>query len=495
MITYTVMSYGGIRSPDSEVVFRTTESLVLRGSFAVSQELTWKGFGLTEGKNGKLYSLFGPLEAVAAVPFYAIALSINATGWYEKRPASVPVSHYTGDGLIEFVSGEIPHDLGPHALRAVVCLFNIVIGSLSVILFFLLVKALTQSEVSALLTTILYAFGTLVFPYTGTFFSEPLAAFFVMLSLYVLVRSDLNDAVLRNRYYSLLLSGIFCGLATATHITAILFVPFFCLYGMFSCHDKKQTIIKRAVVPGGIFMTGVGLIIALLGYYNYYRFGNILETGRAHSHMAYGVFVAPWRGLYGLLLSSGKGLLLYCPAVALSLILWKPFHRRYRLLSIMILGAALTRIFFIASRSDWHGGFCLGPRYMVMIIPLLILPLGVLVDMLLKERNKKYILAFAVFTLLCISEQIYFSVGEIFSFLHIVKWNGARFGIDVFENDFLYLNWDVSPLIYLLDEHRGSFMLNKVPLDNYTLWLCLVSLTVVALFIVYYRLLRKYRFD
>ena len=38
--------------------------------------------------------------------------------------------------------------------------------------------------------------------------------------------------------------------------------------------------------------------------------------------------------------------------------------------------AAIFRYAFIAARSDWHGGFSVGPRYLMMVIPFLLLPLA-----------------------------------------------------------------------------------------------------------------------
>jgi hypothetical protein len=156
------MSYMGIRVPDSEIVFRTTEALANKGTFAVSEELTWKGFGLAQGKDGNRYSLFGPLEAIAAVPIYKIAQFINDTEWYKIFPKSVPISFYIDDGLVKFTYGIKPASIEPHALRSIVGLFNAFICSICVYIFFTLIKKLTQSDKSALLTTILFAFGTLL---------------------------------------------------------------------------------------------------------------------------------------------------------------------------------------------------------------------------------------------------------------------------------------------------------------------------------------------
>ncbi|MBW7843976.1 MAG: hypothetical protein H3C40_14755, partial [Ignavibacterium sp.] len=68
LIVYGLFNYGGIRSPDSEIVFRTTESLLHKHEFAVQEPINWDYFGLARGKDNKHYSIFGPLESIFAVP-------------------------------------------------------------------------------------------------------------------------------------------------------------------------------------------------------------------------------------------------------------------------------------------------------------------------------------------------------------------------------------------------------------------------------------------
>lgn len=488
IVVFSMLSYWGIRAPDSEVVFRTTQALATNGNFAVSDDLDWKGFGLSKGKDGKLYSLFGPGEAIAAVPLYKIAESINRTSWYQDAPFLVGTSHYIDGGLLNYVDGITPDNLAPHALRTVVCLLNIIVSSMCVFVFYCTIKALTQSDQSALLTTVLFAFGSLILPYSGTFFSEPLATFFVMLSFFILVRNGGDQNSIGS--FSLLAAGVSLGLAIATHITAILFAPFFCIYGAFLIRKNVSSFINSSLVGASIFFAGFGLLLILLGYYNFARFGDVFETGRTVSEITYGTFVAPWRGLWGLLFGAGKGLIFFCPVIILGFLSWLPFHRKHRFLSFVILGAILFRVLFIASRSDWHGGICLGPRYLVMLIPFLMLPIGELVSEFIGRRNVKAVIMFALFSLACIAQQIYFSLGEVFSFLHSVKWSGMSHGVNVFKDDFLYLSWDLSPLFNLLDGHRGPLLLNSIGFSNYSLWFSIVSVAGLSLLLLYFYILK-----
>ncbi|HEY6951262.1 MAG TPA: phospholipid carrier-dependent glycosyltransferase, partial [Bacteroidota bacterium] len=455
-IVTTLLSYGGIRSPDSEVVFLTADALATEGTFGLTKDIPGlKGFGLPEGRDGKYYSIFGPGQSVFAVPLVKLAHRINETGWYRSFPDLIPVSHYVGNGLVKYVDGLPVGDPGPHALRTIVSSFNVVVCSLCACFFFLLVRMMTNSDLASWLVSILLAFGSLLLPYSGTFFSEPLATLFVVLSLYCLVWNDVHPGVPdRQKYLSLVSSGIFLGLAMTVHISAALYGPFFLAYALYPFLRTERTV-QRFLWVAALFSAGIVVFLATLGYYDYVRFGNIFETGRtASAQLQYAAYVAPWRGLYGLLFGSGKGILWFCPAVIAAAVVWRPFHRQYRFLSYTIITAVLFRVFFLACRSDWHGGFCLGPRYLLMTIPLLTLPLGIVVAQWVREENRRKLRYYFVLVFLCVSEQLYFSIGEIFSFLHTTKWNYSLHGVNVFKRDALYLDWDKSPLAYLLDYKR-----------------------------------------
>ena len=74
-------------------------------------------------------------------------------------------------------------------------------------------------------------------------------------------------------------------------------------------------------------------------------------------------------------MSPGKGLLFFCPIILLGLFAVPALLRRHRVLCLTLVSAVLGRLVIVASRSDWHGGFGPGPRYLLLIIPLLLVPL------------------------------------------------------------------------------------------------------------------------
>jgi hypothetical protein len=474
VLLFSATNFGGIRSPDSELVFRVGESIARGRGFEVPRRLElWEEFGVAEGRGGKLYAIFGPLESIVAAPGIRLASLIDASRWYDHIDW-LPVSFYVGNGLLEYLDGRKPASREPHALRFLVSFLNAILTALTCVVFWMMARMMIASRPAALFATALLGSGTLLWPYSGTFFSEPLATLLVLCSCALLVWADPAFCSRKDerRTRALLLSGVSLGLATAAHITAVLFAPFFIAY---SWHIGFRAARVRSKLSFVLFLIGLAGMLALLGAYNDFRFGSVLETGRSVqagglATTAYSRFVAPWRGLWALLVSPGKGLLLLCPAVIAGLLAWRAFHRKHRVLSYVLGGALVARLAFIASRSDWHGGFCLGPRYLVMAIPFCILPVLFWLQDQVDTKRVRNLALFATFTVLCASQQLYFSLGEIFSYYQLTKFKYARLGVNIFTNDRLYLDGEFSPLFNLAGGRLGPFWLHSSSVGVGTAW-------------------------
>ncbi len=486
LIVYGLFNYGGTRSPDSEIVFRTTESLLFRQEFAVQEPISWDYFGLGPGKDNKHYSIFGPAESIAAVPFLYLANYLKGQKIFlvdsSKVPLSFRVSNNNREAGLYYLENKRPANLTGHYERFIVSFFNVFIGALSGVFFFYLMLGFVKSNWVSFYITVIYSFGSLIFSYTGTFFSEPLCTLFIIISFLFIANNEddkqQSNKELRNYFFS----GLFLGLAVTAHISAVLSVPFYYLF-LLGQQSKIKFDLKRFILSGIYFTIGLAIFGCLLLYYNYARFGNIFETGRSAVPLFhYAIYTNPLPGLYGLLVGAGKGIFIYSPIVLLSIIFWKRFHKKYPHLSFSIIGMILVRIFFLASRSDWHSGFALGPRYLIIIIPFLFIPIGIgLKDIFEKKDLRKFIWV-SVFSFICIVQQLFFSIGEIFSYLHLIYIDKEKLGINVLVHDTLYLDWKYSPAIYLLDYKTGPFLLNPITSNNYHL-LLFASVIFTVLFL------------
>ncbi|MFH2066217.1 MAG: phospholipid carrier-dependent glycosyltransferase [Pseudomonadota bacterium] len=494
VILYSATNYGGVRSPDGEVVFRAGEAFS-QAKLAVESQLPWEGFGLPRGLDGRRYSLFGPTESILLVPFIKIAKMINKTEWYHHEAINIPLSFYIDDGLFKFITNQKPDVLKKqaHALRTICSWFNVIVCALVVMVFFLITEQMTSSLESAFIVSIILAFGTLLWPYSGTFFSEPLSILFILISFYYLVQNDKSVIVSASppAYKNLVYSGIFIGLSFTTHVSAILFFPFFLLYALYPYYEGVHKL-QRFCYPVICFCIGFGVFIILQMYYNYIRFGDIFEVGR-RAEIVYSHFIYPWRSLYGLLFSAGKGLLFYNPIILLGILCWYSFYKKHKFLAIIFIFVIFFRVLFIASRSNWHGGFCLGPRHLLMIIPFFLLPIGYWVKEKIQSSDYGIGLPAAIgFVFACMIQQIYFCIGEIFTFLHMIKLVFWNHGFDVFKNDWIYFTWKYSALYKLLEiNKRGPFLLQHFSMNHYIFFFCCSLLFVSLMISIGYCLLKR----
>ena len=473
-VLYALTHYGGIRSPDGEVLFRTCEALARDGSFAVAEGLAWRGFGTAAGRDGRLYAVFGPLQAVACVPFVRLGEAWLGEG--EGRAARLPfgISYHVDRGLFDAASGRRPSVPRPHALRFFASWLNVAVGAAAALLFLLLARTVAGRPEPACLAALLFAVGSLAWPYAGTFFSEPLAGALAVAALARLARADPRLASPPTGGAAASAgAGLLAGLSTAVHLTSALFLPPFALYAVATAPRGERA--RR----GAAFAAGAALPLAALALHNSLRFGSPLETGRgvdpaAAAALGYGRFVAPWEGLAGLLASSGKGLLFYAPAVLLGLAAWPALRRRSPALAWTLAGAALLRLLFVAARSDWHGGFALGPRLLVTLVPFLLLPVAAW----LAERPARWRIAGAVL-LAAAAQQLYFALAEPFVYLHLTNRPDGDWA------------WEVSPLLHLWEAPVGPFWLAGRGLPLALAWLAGALLLLPALAFATARLARR----
>lgn len=470
LLVNLVAWYGGIRSPDGEVVFETCEALYERGTFAVTGVSRWTGFGLAPGADGRQYSVFGPGQSVACVPTLAAARAAERAGVYPSAAMPAPsASFYVGDGLEDFVRARPPDDARAHAARMIASLLEPIVAALAAAAFWRIASVAARHPAAAAGATALFVAGSPMWPYSGTFFSEPLATSLLLAAIVCFRGSRSGWAVL---------GGLCLGAAVTAHVTALLAVPFLVAWAAVVAPDRRI-----AVVGGSL---GVAAALLLLMGYDLARFGDPLETGRwADPALArsfgYGVFVAPWRGLYGLLASPGKGLVFYMPATLLALWAWPSFRRRSPALAWLVAAMFVVRVVFVASRSDWHGGFSLGPRLLVQVVPFVLLSIVSWLDERLAARDRRALALFAVVSIACIAQQAAFVIGEPFSFYQKFRIMGLLRHVDVFAGDRIFLDASFSPALHLLQHPmRGSWLLRHVPVGQGVLWFGVSSLLAVG---------------
>jgi hypothetical protein len=124
---------------------------------------------------------------------------------------------------------------------------------------------------------------------------------------------------------------------------------------------------------------------ALLGAYNLACFGGVFELSSAHERAAafrslasaglFGISLPSPEILLRLLADPSKGLLVFSPF----LLLWPAALRASRAAlpstgRLALVLAPLSLLVLYAGYPNWHGGFSVGPRYLVAALPFLVFP-------------------------------------------------------------------------------------------------------------------------
>ena len=355
LLASLLLTAGGRLAPlDEETTFQMTANFVERGQLTIEQRTftptlqTYPGFlprtaawsvpttWAVLGQDGQLYPQFAPGQSLAGLPLYLIGRLVGGA----PSLSAVLITRFTTS------------------------LFNPIVIALTGWLLALFAARLNYSTRLSLTLGAAYALGSMALPYTRTYFGEPLIALTITLAAYALYRVK-TDRVEVGRW--LLLSGTALAIAVFTRERSAIMLPAIMIYA--------APIIRRdwrrwlawwlpLVVAGG-----------LIGLINWSRYGSPLTF--SFTTLQHTTFSTPLLlGLYGLLLSPGKGLLVYTPIAVLGFIGLISLWRRWRAEAILFALIIVAEIGFFAVYEFWTGGWNWGPRYILPIVPLLILAAG-----------------------------------------------------------------------------------------------------------------------
>ena len=227
---------------------------------------------------------------------------------------------------------------------------------------------------------LLYGVGTLAWPYSRFFFSEPLFTAALVLSALMIARGRP------------LLAGLAFGYALLTRVGGLVLLPAFGIYLWLAADDRppttddslragaRRSVVGRRlpIVIRQLLWFGLGIVpfaLAMIGY-NWVRFRSLAERGYAGEGFTGNLL----EGLYGLLLSPGKSVFLYVPLLLALPWAVRPFARRFP--AEAALAGMLAAITLVQSALwwIWWAGWGWGPRFLVPLMPFAVLMLGVLVE-------------------------------------------------------------------------------------------------------------------
>lgn len=342
---YLLTSTGRVRTPDEYNTLYTTESLLLHGTTAVPQAVALRNFYGRYDLQGQPRAAYPPGQAILCLPWYALGQYVIA-----KLPG---VPSEDTDLVVGFTS----------------CLSSATFAALTVMFFFLLLLGIDIPLRTAMTASVMVGLATPLFGYSGWLFSEPLMAAVFAGVAWILFGRGSESISLKSAG----LAGLVLGLATLIRPTSVLAIGVFAVAILLRGGKSGLRAATTLCVASAV---GIGILMV----HNTVLFGGPLSFGypsAAEGAKRLNSFDTPFfRGLFGFLLSPGKSFFIFAPPVILALLGLRSLWRRDCGLAASAILLPLAYLLFFSKYTQWEGGYCVGPRYLVPGIVLLCLGLG-----------------------------------------------------------------------------------------------------------------------
>ena len=352
-----------------------TRSIVDRGEVSIPHHPIYDGFGnyglpREDGSRG-YYAKFGLGLSLVAAPNYVLGGALATVASASEREVFRAHERVDVSGAVSNPWREIRYDVSPDSFESAFATYAMtwtnafLVAGILVLVFFCCIE-LGHTRGVSLAVAGFAGLATPLFHYSKTFFSEPLAGLMITGSFLCLLRGARTGSLWLH-----LAAGLCLGAAVLTKAAhAFMLIPVVVFVVWLFKRQSKPLLCRELAVSA----LGFAVLVVVVALYNNARFGEFTETG-------YGVEVDSWttpffEGLGGLLISPGRGLLLYFPGTVLCV--WG-LVSLWRRCAPAALFAVLSMGLFAAVYAKWYmweGGWCWGPRFLIPVLPVFLLPVA-----------------------------------------------------------------------------------------------------------------------
>ena len=289
--------------------------------------------------------------------------------WYPKYGLLNMLIYLPPLGLEKILTGQLSYQ-SDHTLF--LNLWNLVFSAMTAVYLALFARRYTTAPFIVWLFVLASIFGTFWWNYLRAQVFESYVTLFVLAAFFHFLTAG-DARVYRKVARHLFLAGLFLGLLCLAKTIYVVLVPLFCIALFVRQRSPTQPTARKTVFIW--FLLPVVMAIIIVGWGNWYRFGSPVATGYTQFERERQLFapnLAP--ALFGFLFSKQRSVLIYFPVLILALLAWPRFWRRYRFDAAIILGPAAVIFLLNCAFTNWRGGECYGPRYLLPVLPLLSLP-------------------------------------------------------------------------------------------------------------------------
>ncbi len=316
--------------------------------------------------NGKYYSFFPPAASIIAIPLYLLGLRLGAAQ------------------IFTFLLPTI------FALATIIMIYSFM-------------RSLNIHWSKAFFAAIAFCFATNAWGYSVTLYAHLLSAFAIVAGIYyaTIKSSNWQSAITVWLLYAFAIFVDFPNIFAFFPIALIVGLRLF----KFSKSDNNLSlgINFKFLIGPLIFLACMGVY----GYYNYLNFGSPLkfsntinrvrdlknvEDSTPENKNLESVGALKTRnfitGLYSFTVSHDRGVLIYTPVILLFIFGLSELGKKERSLKLLLISVPTINLLTYSMFGDPYGGWAFGSRYMIAIMPELLIIAGLGLDRFARSEKK-----------------------------------------------------------------------------------------------------------
>ena len=242
-----------------------------------------------------------------------------------------------------------------------------IFAALSVSVFFLICNILNYRLKTSLILTLLFGFSTPVWAYSQTSLTVVPTLFFVLFSFYFFTKYHKTHS---SKF--LIGCGLSLGFSYLIRVDVALIIVPLTIYFLITLVKHEQKI--KNFISYFVTLTPFYFINLLINYLQYGINTNATASEiSSFSRFTLDTFIT---GATGLFFSPGIGIFIFSPILLTIFFTFPDFYRKNKGYTLLFITFIALFLIYFGSIEFWHGLVSWAARYLLLLIPFLLFPLG-----------------------------------------------------------------------------------------------------------------------